>query len=56
MGLAPDTVLLGTGSQAAYNIQAEWRGTTRPQEVVLIASHLDAFYAGADDNAYNDAG
>ncbi len=51
MGYIPDTVVLGEGSQAAYNIVAEWLGTTRKNEVVLLASHLDAFYAGADDNA-----
>lgn len=50
MGFAPDTVLLGQGPQAAYNVVAEWRGATRPEEVVLLGSHLDAFFAGADDN------
>ncbi|RPH97359.1 MAG: M28 family peptidase [Calditrichaeota bacterium] len=51
MGYTPTTVVLGEGPQAAYNVAAEWRGSTRPQEVVLVAGHLDAFYAGADDNA-----
>ncbi len=50
MGFDPDTVALGQGPLTAYNIVAEWPGTTRPDEVVLVASHLDAFYAGADDN------
>lgn len=50
MGYAPETVVLGAGPQAAYNVAAEWRGMTRPGEVVLVGSHLDAFYAGADDN------
>jgi Zn-dependent M28 family amino/carboxypeptidase len=34
----------------AYNIVAEKRGVINPEEVVLVACHLDAFYAGADDN------
>jgi Zn-dependent M28 family amino/carboxypeptidase len=50
MGFTPDTVALGDGPLTAYNISAEWRGTTKPQEVILVGSHLDAFYAGADDN------
>jgi len=32
------------------NIIAEKPGTTRPEEIVLVAAHYDAFYAGADDN------
>jgi len=50
MGFTPDTVALGEGPLMAYNISAEWRGTAKPQEVILVGSHLDAFYAGADDN------
>lgn len=50
MGYSPDTVALGQGPQTAYNIVAEWPGTTHPNEVVLLANHLDAFFAGADDN------
>ena len=50
MGYAPRTVVLGEGPQAAYNVVAEWPGTSRPSEVILLACHLDAFYAGADDN------
>ncbi len=51
MGYVPDTVALGEGPQTAYNIVAEWPGTSKSKEVILLASHLDAFYAGADDNA-----
>ncbi|HEY8207239.1 MAG TPA: M28 family peptidase [Myxococcaceae bacterium] len=29
---------------------AEKRGTSRPDEVVLVGAHYDAFYQGADDN------
>jgi len=32
------------------NIIAELPGTTHPEEIVLVAAHYDAFYAGADDN------
>jgi len=50
MGYAVDTVALGSEPQVAYNIVAELKGTTKPDEVVLVAGHLDAFYGGADDN------
>ncbi len=50
MGFTPDTLVIGEGPLATYNVVAEWRGTTRPNEVVLLGSHLDAFFAGADDN------
>ncbi|QRN94795.1 M28 family peptidase [Archangium violaceum] len=33
------------------NVVAELPGTTRPEEVVLVGAHFDAFYMGADDNA-----
>jgi len=50
MGYTPDTVALGEEPLVAYNIVAEWPGMAYPEEVVLVGSHLDAFYAGADDN------
>jgi len=50
MGYAPDTVMLGDEPQVAYNVIAEHKGVLYPDEVVLVASHLDAFYGGADDN------
>jgi hypothetical protein len=50
MGFVPDTVALGEGPLTSYNISAEWRGASKPHEVILVGSHLDAFYAGADDN------
>jgi Zn-dependent M28 family amino/carboxypeptidase len=50
MGYAVDTVVLGSEPQVAYNVVAELKGTTKPNEVVLVAGHLDAFYGGADDN------
>lgn len=51
MGYEPQTIVLGDGPLATYNVVAEWPGTALPSEVVLVASHLDAFYAGADDNS-----
>lgn len=33
------------------NVVAELRGTSKPDEVVMIAAHFDAFYSGADDNS-----
>jgi hypothetical protein len=33
------------------NVVAELPGTTRPEEFVLVGTHFDAFYLGADDNA-----
>ncbi len=50
MGYRPDTAVLGTGSTITYNVFAEWPGTTKADEVVLVAGHIDAFYGGADDN------
>jgi hypothetical protein len=50
IGYTVDTVALGSEPHVAYNIVAEYQGTTRPSEVVLVAGHLDAFYGGADDN------
>ncbi len=50
MGYTPTTIVLGEGAHTAFNVVAEWPGTSRASEVVLVASHLDAFYAGADDN------
>lgn len=32
------------------NIAADLPGTTRPDEIVLVSAHFDAFHAGADDN------
>lgn len=50
MGYNARTIVLGEGPLATYNVEAQWQGTTRESDVLLVASHLDAFYAGADDN------
>ncbi len=57
MGYDADTVVLsGEDAHLAYNIVAEYPGTTKPDEVVLIGVHHDAFYTGADDNSSAVAG
>ena len=33
------------------NVLAELRGTRKPDEVVLLGAHFDAFFMGADDNS-----
>ncbi len=50
MGYRPDTAVLTDGQTVTYNVFAEWPGTTKAGEVVLVAAHIDAFYGGADDN------
>lgn len=50
MGYTPSTVVLGVGPHATYNVVTELPGTSRQSEVVLVACHLDAYFAGADDN------
>ncbi|HSF89760.1 MAG TPA: M28 family peptidase [Saprospiraceae bacterium] len=57
MGYDADTVVLsGEDAHLAYNIVAEYPGTTKSEEVVLIGVHHDAFYTGADDNSSAVAG
>jgi hypothetical protein len=50
MGYKPDTAVLSDGNTVTYNVFAEWPGTTKAGEVILVAGHIDAFYGGADDN------
>jgi len=50
MGYNADTIIQGEEPLLAYNVFAEQKGTVYPDEVVLLAAHLDAFYGGADDN------
>ncbi len=51
MGYDVDTVILGNEPLLTYNVVAEWKGTSKVEEVVLFGAHLDAFYGGADDNS-----
>jgi Zn-dependent M28 family amino/carboxypeptidase len=39
------------GLLSTSNLIAEKPGTTRPEEIVLIGAHYDAFWGGADDNS-----
>lgn len=39
------------GVFSTSNVVAERKGTTRPDEVVLVGAHFDAFHAAADDNS-----
>lgn len=41
----------GTGNLTSSNIIAELKGTTKPDEVILVGAHFDAFWQGADDNS-----
>ena len=36
---------------ATSNVVVELRGTSKPDEVVLLGAHFDAFFMGADDNS-----
>ncbi len=51
MGYTPRFVSLGSEPHVALQVVAEWPGTTHPDEVVMVAAHHDAFFAGADDNS-----
>lgn len=47
----------GQGGQHPFaNVLADLPGTTRPDEIVLVGAHFDAFYMGADDNSTGVAG
>jgi hypothetical protein len=50
IGYMPDTAVLGEGTYITYNVFAELPGISHPEEVILVGSHIDAFYGGADDN------
>lgn len=50
MGYKPDTAVLSNGAEITYNVFAEWPGTAKAGEVILVGGHIDAFYGGADDN------
>jgi Zn-dependent M28 family amino/carboxypeptidase len=46
-----DDVSLGENGMRTSNIVAELPGTTKPDEVILVGAHFDAFWQGADDNS-----
>lgn len=50
-GYDVESVVQGPPGDEAHNLVAELRGTRRPEEIVVVAAHLDAYFAGADDNS-----
>jgi hypothetical protein len=51
MGYTVTDQVAGEAPWTTVNLVAEKRGSTRPDEVVLVGAHYDAFYAAADDNS-----
>lgn len=51
LGLATRVESQDDPSFPTTNVIAELRGVSKPDEVVLIGAHYDAFHAGADDNS-----
>lgn len=51
LGFQTRRVMQGDAPHVAHNVIAEQLGVSRASEVVLVAAHVDAFYAGADDNS-----
>lgn len=50
LGMTPELDTIDT-HPATSNVFAELRGTTKPDEVILVGAHFDAFFMGADDNS-----
>lgn len=50
LGLSPEVDEV-TDHPGTRNVLAELRGTSKPDEVVLVGAHFDAFFMGADDNS-----
>ena len=51
LGLSTSILAQGKSPDDALNVVAELPGSSAAEEVVVVAAHLDAFYAGADDNS-----
>lgn len=51
LGYQVESADSGEGVFRTSVLFAEKRGATRPDEVVLVGAHYDAFYQGADDNS-----
>ncbi|MDQ3264288.1 MAG: M28 family peptidase [Myxococcota bacterium] len=51
LGYTVTTQVTEDGLLSTTNLIAEKTGTTRPDEIILIGAHFDAFYGGADDNS-----
>jgi Zn-dependent M28 family amino/carboxypeptidase len=51
LGLTVNFDTVSDGLYSTVNLVAEKKGTKRPEEIVLVGAHYDAFYSGADDNS-----
>jgi len=51
LGYGVTTQVTEDGALSTTNLIAEKVGATRPEEIILVGAHFDAFYAGADDNS-----
>ena len=50
-GLTAEVWESGEEGREAWSVIADIPGTTRPDEIVLVSAHHDAWFYGADDNA-----
>lgn len=50
-GLEPAVEPAGSVERPSYSVWADAPGETRPDELVLLTAHHDAWFFGADDNA-----
>lgn len=50
-GLDPQVVEAGQVGRESYSVWADIPGTERPDEIVLVSAHHDAWFVGADDNS-----
>lgn len=51
MGLEPQVADAGQAGRESYSVWADIPGTARPDEIVLVSAHHDAWFVGADDNS-----
>ena len=58
MGLSVARRPFAYSDRTYHNLEVEWRGTTRPDDIVLVGAHYDTAVRapGADDNASGAAG
>jgi len=52
MGYAPRDQAYAVEGNTVTNVEAEWRGQSRPEEVILVGAHYDSVFGspGANDN------
>ncbi len=51
LGLTVHSHSVNDGIYSTVNLIAEKKGKTRPDEIVMVGAHYDAFFSGADDNS-----